>query len=603
MSRLLLRRRAALLALGLVSACKTSPAPTPAAPPGPKPRLVAPTSTTAQTKPPEWKVSEPPGDWGWRTVAIDTTQGTWMNLDVSPDGATVVFDLLGDLYEVPITGGEAKALRSGLAWHQQPRYSPDGRKIAFTSDEGAGDNLWVMNRDGTEARAVTKESFRLVNNPAWDPTGQLLVAKKHFTSKRSLGAGEMWLYHLSGGEGAQMTARPTEQKDVNDPAFSPDGRYLYYDRDATPGRRFEYNKDSSGQIYVIERLDRETGEITTVTGGPGGAARPTPSPDGKHLAFVRRVDYATTLFVKDLETGAERPLHGPLDRDNQEVWALHGVYPGMAWTPDAKAVVLWSKGGLHRVDVATGAVTGIPFHVRAAKRVAKVVRSPHPVAPATFDVKMLRGVTVSPAGDMVAYVALGHVWVRALPEGAPRRLTADETRFEHDPAFSRDGKSIVFGTWSDRGLGDLRIAPAAGGPARVITRTPGHYVRPCFSPDGATVAFERVTGGYLRDPRYGDEPGIYRVPAAGGVAERVARDGARPHFGARPERLYFLRGKSEETKDVRTLVVHDLVQRTERDLYTSEGAQALLVSRTGAGSPSERASTSTSRRTSRPAAR
>ncbi|MEL7372075.1 MAG: amidohydrolase, partial [Myxococcota bacterium] len=181
-------------------------------------------NSDSKEKAPKWNVDDPPGDWEWKNANIDTTEGTWIGLDVSPDGQTIVFDLLGDIYTMPITGGDATVLRAGIAWHMQPRFSPDGSRIAFTSDAGAGDNLWVMNRDGSNARQVTKESFRLVNNPNWAPSGQFLVGKKHFTSKRSLGAGEMWLYHVSGGEGIQMTKRPTEQKDVNDPVFSPDGR-------------------------------------------------------------------------------------------------------------------------------------------------------------------------------------------------------------------------------------------------------------------------------------------------------------------------------------------------------------------------------------------
>ncbi|MEM6732910.1 MAG: amidohydrolase, partial [Myxococcota bacterium] len=281
----------------------------------------APAKTEAQTngEDKEWDIDNPPGDWGWRAVNIDTTTGTWISLDVSPDGKTLIFDLLGDIYVMPFSGGEAKPLIQGIAWHMQPRFSPDGSKIAFTSDRGAGDNIWVMNADGSDPRQVTKEKFRLVNNPTWEPSGQYIAAKKHFTGKRSLGAGEMWLYHISGGDGVQMTQRPTEQKDVNDPAFSPDGSVLYYDRDATSGRSFEYNKDSSSQIYVIEGLDRRTGEISTLTGGPGGAARPTPSPDGTKLAFTRRVDYVTTLFIRDLESGEETPVYSGLERDNQEI--------------------------------------------------------------------------------------------------------------------------------------------------------------------------------------------------------------------------------------------------------------------------------------------
>ncbi|MEO1172649.1 MAG: amidohydrolase, partial [Myxococcota bacterium] len=420
-----------------------------------------------------------------------------------------------------------------------------------------------------------------INNPAWDPSGQYLAAKKHFTSKRSLGAGEMWLFHISGGAGEQMTKRPTEQKDVNDPAFSPDGRFLYYNRDATAGRFFEYNKDSSKEIYVIERLDRRTGRIDKLTGGPGGAAKPTPSPDGKLIAFVRRVDYDTTLFVRDLESGEERRILGGLERDNQEVWALHGVYPGMAWTPDSRSIVLWDDGHIKRVDVSSQSVSTIPFRVRAKKKVAQAVRQTQPVAPDEFETKMLRDVTVSPDGSRVAFVALGHIYVRTLPDGEARRLTTLTDRFEHAPAFSRDGRSIVFATWHDRQLGELRVVPSSGGTDRVVSRRPGHYQNPKFSPDGESIVFEQVPAGYLRDPRFSHETGIYRMPARGGPAERLTRDGTVPHYGADAETLFFMRASGDETSDTRTLVALDLGTRQERELYTSDAAQDYRVSPDG----------------------
>ena len=91
-----------------------------------------------------------------------TNEGTWMNVDVSPDGKEIVFDLLGDIYSMPATGGEAKVLRGGHAFEVQPRFSPDGKKILFTSDAGGGDNIWVMNSDGSNAKQITKENFRLL---------------------------------------------------------------------------------------------------------------------------------------------------------------------------------------------------------------------------------------------------------------------------------------------------------------------------------------------------------------------------------------------------------------------------------------------------------
>ncbi len=243
---------------------------------------------------PKWRVDEPPGPT--ETIAFDVTRGTWMSLDVSPDGQELVFDLLGDLYVVPIGGGDARSLTAGVAWDMQPQYSPDGKFIAFTSDRGGGDNLWIIGRDGSAARAITSERFRLLNSPAWHPSGQYLVGRKHFTAERSLGGGELWLYAVGtpelppeGKKGSQLTNKVSDQKDSGEPALSPDGRLVYWSEDSSPGPNFEYNKDPNGQIYVIKRLELETGLVETVAGGQGGAARPTPTPDGKWLAIVRRV--------------------------------------------------------------------------------------------------------------------------------------------------------------------------------------------------------------------------------------------------------------------------------------------------------------------------
>jgi len=79
-----------------------------------------------------WDVSAHHGPF--TDIEFETDEGTWISVDVSPDGGTVVFDLLGDIYSVPIGGGNAAPLSGGPAYETQPRYSPDGRKISFTSD-------------------------------------------------------------------------------------------------------------------------------------------------------------------------------------------------------------------------------------------------------------------------------------------------------------------------------------------------------------------------------------------------------------------------------------------------------------------------------------
>ena len=178
----------------------------------------APADAASAPAKPKWDVNHPPGPKA--TVNIDVRTGTWMSVDVSPDGQRLVFDLLGDLYTLPIAGGEATPLTHSIAWEMQARWSPDGKRIAYISDAGGGDNVWTMNADGTDAKAVTKEDFRMLYTPTWSPDGQYIAARKHFTGTRSLGSGEIWLYHASGaGKGVQLNEKPNWQKDLGEPAF------------------------------------------------------------------------------------------------------------------------------------------------------------------------------------------------------------------------------------------------------------------------------------------------------------------------------------------------------------------------------------------------
>src|SRR5689334_24012455 len=89
-----------------------------------------------------------------RSVDFTTSEGTWISLDVSRDGRTIVFELLGDLYTLPITGGEAKRITSGPAFDTQPRYSPDGTKLVFLSDRSGSENIWICDADGSNPRAL-----------------------------------------------------------------------------------------------------------------------------------------------------------------------------------------------------------------------------------------------------------------------------------------------------------------------------------------------------------------------------------------------------------------------------------------------------------------
>ncbi len=260
---------------------------------------------------------------------------------------------------------------------------------------------------------------------------------------------------------------------------------------------------------MIQRLDRETGDIDTYVSGPGGAVRPTPSPDGKSLAFVRRIRGKSNLMLLDIASGRIDSLTDGLERDLQETWAVHNVYPGISWTPDGKSIVYWAGGHIHRIDVATKAVSDIPFHVAGTRFVEDALHVDKRIGENSFDVKMVRFAHASPDGRRVVYEALGNLWIKDIAGGAPpRRLTRADER-EAYPVWSRDGRQIAYVTWDDDKGGAIKVVGAAGGTGRIVTPEPGYYREPAFSPDGRLIAYRKGSDGFLATPLWGRDPGIY----------------------------------------------------------------------------------------------
>ena len=545
-----------------------------------------------KTDPPKWDVNDPTkaGKVPYQDVSFTVTEGTWMCLDVSPDGKTIAFDLLGDIYTMPITGGLATPIRQGIAWEVQPRFSPDGQQILFTSDAGGGDNIWVMQTDGAKAKPVTKESFRLLNNATWMPDGQYFVARKHFTSTRSLGAGEMWMYHRSGGEGIQLTKRKNDQQDVNEPSVSPDGRYVYFSEDLYPGGFFQYNKDPNNQIFAIRRYDREEGKVEDVTGGSGGAVRPQVSPDGKWLAFVRRVEIKTVLMLREIETGAEYPLYDGLDKDQQEAWSTFGCYPGFAWMPNGKTIVIWAGGGIKTVPVPAG--LAVPAGAAADPKVLKTATEPAGTIPFTCQVKTkvaetlhfenkafepeftahaIRQAVTSPDGKILIFNAAGKLYKKNLPDGKAERLTASND-LEAEPSFSADGKMIAYTTWSDEQMGKIGKMNLATGKTDFLPLPKGIYRTPTFSPDGKMIVFRKQDGddelGFVNTQK----PGIYTANVDGSTGKFLNEQGENPRFSPDGQRIYVNTGGYLFGSLDKTYKSFDLNGKDEKVLFKSKYA-------------------------------
>tara|TARA_R110002073_G_scaffold303032_1_gene470907 strand:+ start:3555 stop:6815 length:3261 start_codon:yes stop_codon:yes gene_type:complete len=540
------------------------------------------TTISAQEKDKEktWDVSNPEGNWDFKEVPLNTNEGTWMNIDISPDGKKIAFDLLGDIYIINATGGKATALRTGLPFEIQPRFSPDGKTISFTSDAGGGDNIWTMNIDGSNAKQITKENFRLLNNAVWTPDGNYLIARKHFTSGRSLGAGEMWMYHLSGKSGIQITKRKNDQQDVNEPSISKDGRYMYYSEDVYPGGFFQYNKDPNSQIYVINRYDFESGKTKRITGGPGGAARPQISNDGKKLAFIKRVRTKTVLYIHDLETGEEWPIFDGLNKDQQEAWAIFGVYSNYSWTPNDDSIVFWSGGKINKVNVNTLQVTNIPFEVNTKIKIAKAVEFDTPVAPNSFNAKVIRDVKTSPDGKNIVFNALGYLYTMKLPNGKPKRLTQG-TDFEFEPSYSPNGSQIVYITWNDENLGSIYSVSSKGGTVKKLNSKKGIYRNPSYSNNGSKIVYRKEGGNGDQGRTFAKKTGLYVMNVDGSNNKFLIGQGDYPIFSKDDKRIIFQSGGTFGGALTKQLKSVDLNGNNERTHIKSKNGNRLLPSPDG----------------------
>jgi Tol biopolymer transport system component/imidazolonepropionase-like amidohydrolase len=454
-----------------------------------------------------------------RKVEFTTHEGTWMSVDVAPDGRTILFDLLGDIYRMPIAGGKAERLTSGLAYDFAPRYSPDGRTIVFCSDRGGTMNLWLMAQDGSSPRALTEEKDAVLSSPAWTPDGLYVLARKEDTSKAAIPPVEVWMYHRDGGSGVKVIAKEKMNNSAG-PIASPDGRYLYL---SGRQRRFSYLPRMDDGLWQIFRFDRLTSELVQITSGPGGGLRPTLSPDGKSLVYARREDASDHLVVRDLETGGERVLDRGLSRDEMEGFAQMDLLPAAAFTPDGAALLYWSGGTIHRVEIASSRQTAVPFTADVSLALRPLLRAEVPVGRPEFQARLLRWPTLSPDGSLLAFEALGKIWICPIENGkagAPRRLTRGETR-EYAPQFSPDGAFIAYVSWSDKDLGHVYKVRASrqggAGPVR-LTRRGGHYINPAWSPKGDRIAV--VTGsGAERRGQQPEQDAYYEIrwlPASAG---------------------------------------------------------------------------------------
>ncbi len=473
-----------------------------------------------------------------RTAKFTATEGTWISLDVSPDGSTIVFDLLGELYTMPVTGGTASPLLTGMAYDAQPRFSPDGQSVAFISDRSGGDALWTMRLDLTDTTRVAGGGPALMLSPAWSPDGEYLVASR---ANGLGGAAQIAMYHAERGAALPLPGSSALKR--IGAAFSPDGRYIWY---AAGFGDWQYN--ATLPRYQLYRYDRETGATTTMTNRYGSAFRPAISPDGRWLVYGTRYNADTGFRKRDLETGDEKWLAYPIQRDEQESRAPLDLLPGYAFLPDGSAIIASYGGRIWRIPMDGGEQAEIPFEVEVELAVGPEVKFEYQIDTTSMvTASQIRNPVVGPGGNQVVFTAFDRLWIRDLPEGEARRLT-DEDVGEFHPQWSPDGAWISYTTWDDTDGGHIKKVPAAGGETVTLTETAALYYNAVWSPDGQRLVATRAAARQLKEASgafFGPLGGEFVwVPSTGqepSEAEVISPTGFRdvPHFADDdPDRIY-----------------------------------------------------------------
>ncbi|MHB1326927.1 MAG: amidohydrolase family protein [Gemmatimonadales bacterium] len=497
-----------------------------------------------------------------RALRFTTDEGTWISVDVSPDGRTLVFDLLGDLYRMPISGGTARQITRGAGFDAMPRFSPDGASIVFVSDRSGASNVWIADTAGGSRRQLTRtEGYQFdYVSPRWTPDGRaILVAHNSGPARtppfiRLPSAYDLYLFALAGGSGQRLTGGSASGGSVEAARGASGTSYL--GATFADSTRVWYSASGAGaQIFT---LDLRTGESIRRTSLRGGAVRPVLSPDGRWLVYATRRGETTSLRLRDLTTGDERWLVQDAQRDQMGARATRDLMPGMAFTPDSRSLVAAYHGKIRRIAVPTGEETIIPFSIDVDQQIAASSQFQYAFNDSIVEVRQIRVPRLSPDGKRVAFVALDRIWVANLPAAGgtvtdARRVTTGAVS-EYAPTWTPDGGAIAYSTWDDSTGGHIYRVPADGGAPTRLTTVPAFYEKLVYAPDGSKLFFvttsraDRFESSELGFSEPSATHGDLRwIPAAGGQATTIRRIEylsrlvppyyGVPHFGPDPDRL------------------------------------------------------------------
>ncbi len=518
-----------------------------------------------------------------RAISFETDEGSLLSLDVSPDGDALVFDMLGDIYALPVAGGKALRLTSGMAFDGQPVWSPDGETILFVSDRSGAENLWLMDADGGNLRQISLyDDNPVLVSPEWAPDGQAIIVTRYWADRNAY---ELWRFRPVPGNMGEVL-RSTRAKDGSEASisslgarFSPDGSAIYL-ASLTEGDP-EFNALAA---WGIVRLDPETGEESVIM--PAGTVgestvprfRPAISPDGRSLVFAERREGMTQLTVMDLESGAERALVG-VDPDMVLAALTNDAIARYDFSSDGKAIYVNRQGRIDLVPLDGGAFEAVAFTAEISQDLGPLGRHPAAIEEGPVRARLIQSPELSPDGQTLAFTALGRLFVQSLESGQPRLVRAGGAAGYH-PSWSADGSALAFVSWTNAAGGDVWTTPRDAGPARKLSPEAAFYTHPVFTPDGGAVVAIRSPAGTRRQTymEYGQwrEAELVLMPL-GGAAPRVlstGRMGGTPHFAADPGEVLINTGEGVEAISLADGARRVVTQAVGPGWYFSEGSAA-----------------------------
>lgn len=406
------------------------------------------------------------------SIRISAEEGTALNFDIAPDGRSVVLDLMGQLWEVPIEGGSARALTDAAgeqADDRQPAISPDGRWIAVRGDRPAGRGIWLHERGGDGRLQLTDSALILGGDesvPAWFPDGSRVIHQRR---------GSIVVTETATHSTTPLVFDGLANRAIDEPFVSADGSRLLLSGPWSSGSARALFESAPGA--AIWEVDLATGRARRLTGDSVAARAPAYDPTGEKIAW----------FVHD-SSGIRLEVRAR-DGSTRVVSTDAGIEPRrVRWSVDGSELFYIAAGRLRSVPAAGGASRAIPFTAAITTprpsfdRVAAHIPSPGERVRARGQA----GLGLAPDGDRVALLALGRIWISGR-EGPPRAI-AEVPVSAAGLHWSPDGRTLL---WSDgvHGRDDLWLTDVETGETRQFTHTAEIELPIGWSPDGSRVAF------------------------------------------------------------------------------------------------------------------